>query len=149
MGRMVEISDSLRTLFTGVVEERDGEYVVAVPSSEIEQGELTSGEAYRVGLIGAGGDDEATSKDARDTEGCTQERGSANSDQPPVVEGETYQVEIKSVGEQGDGVAYVDGFVVMVSDAEIGERVVVKVETVLESVAFGDVVKRIGPKSSI
>lgn len=146
---MVEISDSLRTLFTGVVEERDGEYVVVVPSSEIEQGELTSGEAYRVGLIGAGGDGGVTSKDARGTGARTRGRDSASSDQPPVVEGETYQVEIESMGEQGDGVAYVDGFVVMVSDAEIGERVVVKVETVLESVAFGDVVKRIGPKSSL
>ena len=49
------------------------------------------------------------------------------------------------MGEQGDGVAYVDGFVVMVTDAEIGERVVVRVETVLESVAFADVVKRVRP----
>lgn len=146
---MVEISDSLRTLFTGVVEERDGEYVVVVPSSQIEQGELTSGEAYRVGLIGGGGDDGVTSKDARGTEARTQGRDSANSDQSPVVEGETYQVEIESMGDQGDGVSYVDGFVVMVSDAEIGQRVVVKVETVLESVAFADVVKRIDPKSSL
>lgn len=142
---MVEISDSLRTLFTGVVEERDGEYVVVVPSSEVEHGELTSEETYRVGLVGVGGDDKVSSEDSHVSEGRTQGRESVNSDQPPVVEGETYQVEIESMGDQGDGVAYVDGFVVMVSDVKIGERVVVKVETVLESVAFADVVKRVRP----
>jgi predicted RNA-binding protein with TRAM domain len=144
---MVEISDSLRTLFTGVVEERDGEYVVVVPSSEVEHGELTSEETYRVGLVGVGGDDKV-SPESHVSEGRTQGRESVNSDQPPVVEGETYQVEIESMGDQGDGVAYVDGFVVMVSDVKIGECVVVKVETVLESVAFADVVKRVDPNSS-
>lgn len=140
---MVEIPDSLRTLFTGVVEERDGEYVVVVPSSEVEHGELTAEETYRVGLVGVGGNGDVTSEDDRGAKTRTRGRGAVDSDQPPVVEGETYQVEIESMGDQGDGVAYVDGFVVMVSDANIGERVVVKVETVLESVAFADVVKRV------
>lgn len=142
---MVEIPDSLRTLFTGVVEERDGEYVVVVPSSEVEQGELTAEETYRVGLVGVEGDGGMAPEDDRDSEAGTQGRRAVKSDQPPVVEGETYQVEIESMGDQGDGVAYIDGFVVMVADAEIGERVVVKVETVLESVAFADVVKRVRP----
>lgn len=149
MGCMVEISDSLRTLFTGVVEERDGECVVVVPSSEIEQGAIVPGQPYRVGLIGEVEDVEATSEDARGAKSHTQGGRSPSSDQPPVVEGETYQVEIESMGDQGDGVAYVDGFVVMISDAEIGERVVARVETVMDSVAFADVVKRVSPESTL
>ncbi|MFC6770690.1 deoxyribonuclease, partial [Halorubrum pallidum] len=48
---MVEITDSLACLFTGEIEERDGEHVVTVPSSEIEHGTLEPGESYRVALI--------------------------------------------------------------------------------------------------
>ncbi|MFD1570149.1 MULTISPECIES: TRAM domain-containing protein [Haloferacaceae] len=142
---MVEISDSLRTLFTGVVEERDGDYVVSIPSSEVEQGDLAVSEAYRVGLIGVEETTDVESTQTQTRERDSQAKQSAGPDQQPVVEGETYEVEIESLGEKGDGIAYVDGFVLMVSDVDIGERVVVRVETVLESVGFADVVKRVNP----
>jgi len=142
---MVEISDSLRALFTGVVEERDGEYVVPIPLSEVEQGDLSVGEAHRVGLIEVEETTDVESTQPQTGERDSQAKQPADPDQQPVVEGETYEVEIQSLGEKGDGIAYVDGFVLMVSDVDIGERVVVRVETVLESVAFADVVKRVRP----
>ncbi|WP_328766624.1 TRAM domain-containing protein [Haloarcula nitratireducens] len=63
---------------------------------------------------------------------------------PPVEEGETRRVEIEDIGEQGDGVARVErGYVVIVPDTELGERVAVEIQTVTENVAFAEVTERI------
>ncbi len=62
----------------------------------------------------------------------------------PVEEGKTYEVEIEDLGSKGDGIARVDGFVVFVSDTEVGERVAVEINSVGSKFAFGDVVERLG-----
>ena len=60
----------------------------------------------------------------------------------PVEEGETHHVEIEELGEEGDGIAYVEGFVVFVPETELTEAVDVEIETVEESFAIGEVVER-------
>ena len=59
---------------------------------------------------------------------------------PPVSEGEEIAVNIESVGDKGDGVARVDGFVIFVEGAKQGQLLKVRITKVLPSVAFAKVV---------
>lgn len=54
----------------------------------------------------------------------------------PVRPGDTLEVDIVDTGEEGDGVAQVDGFTLFVPDATEGERVRVEVEDVKERFGF-------------
>ncbi|MFQ6136377.1 MAG: TRAM domain-containing protein [Candidatus Hydrothermarchaeales archaeon] len=56
----------------------------------------------------------------------------------PVREGETHTVKIQDVGKEGDGIARIDGFVVFVSGARIGEEVDIRINRVLKRFAFGE-----------
>ena len=47
----------------------------------------------------------------------------------PVKAGETYDVEIQSVGGKGDGIARVKGFVLFVANTKKGEYVKIKINT--------------------
>ena len=130
---MVEIPDSLRSLFTARVEERGGRYVVEIPESEIEHGAATPAETYRVAILPPA---ESTS---------TTETASSETDQgppdPPVDEGEVREVTIESVGDQGDGIAKVErGYVVIVPDARPGDQPRVEIEQVKQNVAFARVI---------
>jgi predicted RNA-binding protein with TRAM domain len=70
-------SSTLLCLFSGRVEERDGEYIITIPQQEVDLGTLESEEAYRVGMYpgvstSSGGTDrrdstiaDADSEDAR------------------------------------------------------------------------------------
>lgn len=134
----MEISDRLRCLYSADVEERDGEYVVDVPAQEIKLGDIEAGETYRIALlpVPSTSETEPNSPDAPASKGRSQQG-------PPVEEGDQREVEIEDIGEQGDGITRVErGFVVIVPDTNIGERVTVEITDVRENVAFADVVDR-------
>jgi predicted RNA-binding protein with TRAM domain len=59
---------------------------------------------------------------------------------PPVKEGNTYTVKIESTGREGDGIAKIDGFVIFVPGARVGEEIDVKINKVTRRVGFGEVV---------
>lgn len=59
---------------------------------------------------------------------------------PPVSAGETHDVWIKSVGEKGDGIARVGGFVLFVPNVKKGDYVKIKITKVLAKVGFAEVV---------
>jgi len=64
-------------------------------------------------------------------------------DQPPVAEGEERRLQIEDVGDKGDGIARVGpGYVVFVSDTEIGQQPLVRITTVRENFAFAEVLKQ-------
>jgi len=67
-----------------------------------------------------------------------EERGAR---QPPVQQGERIEVDIIGIGKDGDGVAKVEGFVVIIQGARKGERHEVEITKVLQRVAFADIVK--------
>lgn len=60
----------------------------------------------------------------------------------PVEEGEQYHVEIEELGEEGDGIGYVSGFVVFVPETEIGDTVEIEIEQVHESFAIASVLEQ-------
>jgi predicted RNA-binding protein with TRAM domain len=133
----MEIPDQLRCLFSAQVTESDGTYRLEIPEQEVQLGELSEGETYRVAVLDAASDTEA----GRATTEPARERGHP---EPPVEEGETRTVDIESLGDQGDGITRVErGFVVIVPDTEQGERVRVEIADVQTNVAFAEVVERL------
>jgi len=60
--------------------------------------------------------------------------------QAPVQEGQELDVKIEAVGEKGDGIARVDGFVLFVPGTKTGDEVKIKVTRVLSKVGFAEVV---------
>ena len=62
----------------------------------------------------------------------------------PVKEGETYEVTIEGIGEKGDGIAKIQGFVIIVPKTQQGQRIKVKVTAVRGKVSFGEVVEVLG-----
>lgn len=133
----MEISESLRCLFSAQIERQDGNYVVEIPDRELELGELTAGETYQVALL-------ATPSESADPVAESSPAPDRGPPDQPVEEGEIRDVEIEDIGEQDDGIARVErGFVVIVPDSEKGERVTVEITDVRETVAFADVVERL------
>lgn len=59
-------------------------------------------------------------------------------DQParaPVDQGESYHIEIEELGNEGDGIGFVEDFVVIVPDGTLGESVTVEVTRVEDTFA--------------
>lgn len=59
----------------------------------------------------------------------------------PVEEDEEYVVDVEGIGEEGDGVAHVDDFVVLVRDADMGDRVRVRIDRVEPEFAMAEVLE--------
>ncbi|GCF15515.1 deoxyribonuclease [Haloarcula mannanilytica] len=155
----------LHCLFTAPVEEHDDSYVIEIPKQEVELGTLAPETLYRIALFHSDvvppqSESESRSQPQSRSESEPQpqarpEQSESRSDEPtgepefaptgpPVAEGETRVVEIDNIGDKGDGVARIDGgYVVIVSDAEVGERLRVEMEQVRENVAFAEVVERL------
>jgi predicted RNA-binding protein with TRAM domain len=59
----------------------------------------------------------------------------------PVEVGKEYELEITEKGSKGDGIARIQGFVVFVSGGNPGDKVKVKITSVANRFALGEVVK--------
>lgn len=142
---MLEVPGKVQSIYTAEVVKRDDEFVVEVPSRELELGDVDPGEIVQVALVTS---PNTNSEAARNISSGQVRKRQESSDQeqevddPPVSEGEMLEVTIESVGDQGDGVAKVDrGYVLIVPGASPGEQPVVRVETVKENVGFAEVVQ--------
>jgi predicted RNA-binding protein with TRAM domain len=130
----MEISNKLLCLFSAEVDSDGDRYVIEVPKRELETGSIADGETYRVALI-------STESDAESSEPEADTGGSPGEPQPPVEAGEIRYVEIEDIGKQGDGIARVErGYVIIVPDAEIGERVKVEITEVKSNFAVGEII---------
>jgi len=58
----------------------------------------------------------------------------------PVNEGDELDVRIEAVGEKGDGIAKIKGFVLFVPNTKEGDEVRVRITNVLRKVGFAEVV---------
>ena len=133
----MEIPDRLQCLFAADVEETRDAYRITVPKREVEVGSLSTGSTYKVAVLSHDTDTDAT-------EATTASQSTEDTPESPVAEGETRTVEIEDLGDQGDGLTRVDrGFVVIVPDTDIGERVRIEIDAVHKTVAFGHVVERV------
>jgi predicted RNA-binding protein with TRAM domain len=139
----MNVPDSLRCLFSATVERSADGYVVSIPEHEVEAGTVEEGDTVRVGVFdsaeaAADGGAAASARSAaasRSSPGRSTSTRSAQS--PPVEEGEVREVEIESIGDQGDGIAKVErGFVVIVPGTDVGDTVEVEIDRVMENLAF-------------
>jgi len=166
---MSGLPDSLRCLFTARLDRRGDSYVLEVPAQEVENGTLTPDERLRVAVHSGpdGVEPPRTDADAeaghrpesgrqrsgsqRPRQGASDtpqsDRAGAASGSPeaptlPVEEGEHRVVTIESLGEQGDGIAKVEGgYVLIVPGTDPGDEVEVEVTMVTPTVAFAEVVE--------
>jgi predicted RNA-binding protein with TRAM domain len=131
----MEISNKLLCLFSAEVDSDGERYVIEVPKRELETGSITDGETYRVALISTETDDQSDDAESETTT-------APGEPQPPVEAGEIRYVEIEDIGKQGDGIARVErGYVIIVPDAEIGERVKVEITEVKSNFAVGEIIE--------
>ena len=56
----------------------------------------------------------------------------------PVEEGKEYEVTIDAQGAKGDGIAHIEGFVVFIAGARVGEKVKVKITALKRTFAIGE-----------
>jgi predicted RNA-binding protein with TRAM domain len=121
----LEISNKLLCLFSADVSDEGDSYIIEIPRREVETGSVREGESYRVALISTE-TDESTDEEIPDEP------------QPPVEPGEIRYVEIEDIGKQGDGIARVErGYVIIVPDTDIGDRVKVEITEVKSNFAVG------------
>ncbi len=59
----------------------------------------------------------------------------------PVNEGEEYDVKIEDTGRDGDGITRIEGFVIFVSGAKVGDEVKIRINSTRRNFAFADVVE--------
>lgn len=133
------ISEDLLCLYSASVTKQNGSYVLEIPKREVALGSVETGTTYRVALVSPTETQENGQKD-RDERPEQREQPQ----QPPIDEGDIREVEIEDMGDQGDGIARVDrGYVVIVSDARVGDSVTVRITEARENVAFAEVVRSI------
>ncbi|WP_137285481.1 TRAM domain-containing protein [Halorussus salinisoli] len=144
----MDISENLHCLFSAEVDEYQDSYVIEIPKHEITNGTLTPDEVYRTALLSTTSADKAydnalEEQPKTDTE--TRPRQDRGGSGPPVQEGDIREVDIDSLGDEGDGIARVErGYVIIVPDVEEGERVTIEITNVQDNVAFSEVVEREG-----
>ena len=144
----MEISDTLECLFTAQIRDEEDSFQIQVPDREIDLGGITPGDTYRVAIMPS--QTETTTDTDSDAAVKTVDRESSSNvgsqdtnQEPPVDVGETRTVEIDSIGDQGDGIARADrGYVLIIPDTEVGDRVTARIENTTENVAFAEVVDR-------
>ena len=129
----MEISDDVLCFFSAQVIEQNGSYVIKVPKREISLGEVDEDGLYQVAL---------TSRKSSPEKPDIREYA-RDSQEPPVKRGDQRTVEIIDIGEQGDGIARIErGYVLIVPETEMHERVTVRITNVKENLAFSEVVER-------
>jgi predicted RNA-binding protein with TRAM domain len=66
------------------------------------------------------------------------EEGRPSMDTPaPVEVGKEYEVSIEDIAREGDGIARVEGFVIFVADAKVGDEVKIQIDKVMRRFAIG------------
>lgn len=122
-----ELPDRLLSLYTAELKERNGSYVIEIPSRELQQGDLQHEETYKVALLPA-----LTAKKEPDQ--------TQDNPKPPVQKGDIRVVEIEAIGQQGDGIAKIErGYVVIVPETEVGDELTIEITNVAENFALGEV----------
>jgi predicted RNA-binding protein with TRAM domain len=134
----MDIPDALRTVYSARLNEKNGRYYLTVPAREIESDTLRVDETYKLGILNPVGHSADHAGD-KGTDGSA----STKDDSPPVSAGERRTVTIEGIGDKGDGIARIDrGYVLIVPETDVNERVTVEVDQARDNVGFASVIKR-------
>ena len=133
----IDSSAEMLTLFSAEIDTDEGPPSVTVPEQELTVGELDADTSYRVAIYPMAGHSPSNSHDSSSNSQRSQETSP-----PPVEQGDTREVEVEDVGDQGDGIARLGpGYIVFVPDAGIGDRVKINITEARENFAFAEVVE--------
>ena len=113
-------------MFTGKVTEMDGSYYIQLPDDEVQYGSVDVGSPVSVSLTSTGTSRETNSN----------KNNQYGDLQPPVEQGDLEEVTIEDMGDQGDGIARIDGYVVIVPNTDVGETVTVRIKDVNTDYAY-------------
>lgn len=69
------------------------------------------------------------------------ERDNYERNSSPINVGDEHDVKIEDVGRDGDGIARIEGFVVFVTGAKVGDEVKIKINSTKRNFAFAEVVE--------
>jgi len=98
---------------------------------EVDAGDVEPGTVHRVAMLSS------ETHSTPDTASTSERSHSDERNGPPVEEREVLDVETKDVGDQGDGIARVGpGYVIIVPETDLGERVSVEITEVRKNMAF-------------
>lgn len=126
----MNIPDRVYSIFTAEIESGSNP-IISVPKQEIEVGDLTVGENYRIAILPP-------------VDGAAQSKERRSESQPelPVETDEVLEVEIEDIGEKGDGIARIGpGYVVFVPNTAVGDRVAIKITEARENFGFGEIIE--------
>lgn len=70
-----------------------------------------------------------------------EERDNYQRNSSPINVGDEYDVKIEDVGRDGDGIARIEGFVIFVTGAKVGDEVKIKINSTKRNFAFAEVVE--------
>ena len=59
----------------------------------------------------------------------------------PVNEGDEYDVKIEDTGRDGDGICRIEGFVIFVSGAKVGDEVKIRITSTRRNFGFAEIVE--------
>jgi predicted RNA-binding protein with TRAM domain len=59
----------------------------------------------------------------------------------PINVGEEHEVKIEDVGRDGDGIARIEGFVIFVTGAKVGDEVKIRINSTRRNFAFAEIVE--------
>lgn len=154
---MTKVPTRLLTLYSAEIDTTGDTYTIKVPKREVEMGDVDPEATHQIGLFEkptSGGDSSAERQPSKNGDANSNrnhietDHGSRgySDDGPPVEKGEQVKVEIESIGKKGDGIAKVDkGYVIIVPDTNVGEKITARITDTKENVGFGEVIERHQP----
>lgn len=123
----MDIPDDVLTIFSTEID-AGRPATIDVPDNELEIGNLSEGGRYRIAVLPPV-NDPSTSNEGHPT----------TIQEPPVEVGDELEVEIEDIGDKEDGIARIGpGYVIFVSNTEVGDRVSIEITEARENFAFGE-----------
>ena len=131
----------------------EGDYVFEIPKNEVENGDLTVGKSYKVGVYNRENNNETATQTRRETRNKRGKRENKKSsgrndldgDEIGLEVGDVHTIRVDNIGDEGDGIGYYkDNFVVIMKGADdVSEEYRVKIKRVKENYAIGDAIEKV------
>lgn len=133
------IADRLKTVFGGDFFEPSGDDEPPVPETDRTAGD--DGDAASPVQTSATSQRQEQRKVGPDS---STSEGSNGSRVPPVDEGDVTELRVVEIGDEGDGLAFIDGFSIFVPGTQIGDHVRARITSVGSRFGFAEVEEHLG-----
>lgn len=126
----------LSCLFTSLIEVDDESHFIKLPSQELISLDIDTNATYRVLFLPKLPGEKSPSGESFSLPSISPPPNA------PVTIGETYEVLVEDIGNEGDGIARVGpGYIIFIPKTDIGHKVKIKINSVTNRCAFAEVVE--------